>query len=256
MRSVKNTEILEILGDIFKMKSLLLLAVFVVLSTAAKLKDCGVCDKDACPKMNCLAGKTLDKCGCCEICYKMEGEGCDNTQEPTGYGDCGNGLMCSKIGDGHYCICETEEILCGEDGVTYNNLCEMWATEARTGKNLEKSKDGPCDPAAKIVTAPDFTRNYTGGSIVLSCEAVGNPTPAMAWLFTRVDGKSSPLPGDDERILIAARGGPGKFQVTGWLQIEGLKKEHEGDYTCVAKNSEKKVHAKARVKVEQLEAKK
>ena len=64
-----------------------------------------------------------------------------------------------------------------------------------------------------------------------------------------------PSTGDDERILIAARGGPGKFQVTGWLQIEGLKKEHEGDYTCVAKNSEKKVHAKARVKVEQLEAK-
>lgn len=55
--------------------------------------------------------------------------------------------------------------------------------------------------------------------------------------------------GDDQYMLTAARGGPGAFQITGWLQIEGLKKSHEGDYTCVAKNSESKDYAKARIKV-------
>lgn len=57
------------------------------------------------------------------------------------------------------------------------------------------------------------------------------------------------LLGDQENMLIATRGGPGKFQVTGWLQVEHLNKEQEGDYTCVAKNKHASVHAPARVLV-------
>jgi hypothetical protein len=32
------------------------------------------------------------------------------------------------------------------------------------------------------------------------------------------------------------RGGPEKYQITGWLQIVDLQKIHEGDYTCKAQN--------------------
>ncbi|XP_046341009.1 insulin-like growth factor-binding protein-related protein 1 [Haliotis rufescens] len=233
------------------MNSLWLVALLglVVVCNAGTLKGCGECDRSACPSVSCLAGKTQDECKCCEICLKMEGEECNHKLKPEGYGDCGTGLKCSKVDVGHYCLCETDEIICGKDGVTYNNVCQMFAAEARSGKKIQIKKSGPCEPGATIVTPPEFTRNYTGGSVVLSCEAVGNPTPNIAWLFTRVDGKSFSVPGDDQYMLTAARGGPGAFQITGWLQIEGLKKSHEGDYTCVAKNSESKDYAKARIKV-------
>ena len=45
------------------------------------------------------------------------------------------------------------------------------------------------------------------------------------------------------------RGGPEKWQVTGWLQIMDLQKEHEGDYTCVAQNEHGVDKATARVNV-------
>ena len=49
--------------------------------------------------------------------------------------------------------------------------------------------------AAKIMTPPEFTRNYTGGSVVLSCEAVGFPTPHVAWIYTRADNQTYSMPG-------------------------------------------------------------
>ena len=50
-------------------------------------------------------------------------------------------------------------------------------------------------------------------------------------------------------MVTSARGGPGKFMVTSWLQIEGLQKFHEGDYTCVAFNQHHTDRSKARIKV-------
>ena len=46
------------------------------------------------------------------------------------------------------------------------------------------------------------------------------------------------------------RGGPERFTITGWLQIMDVQKHHEGDYTCVAQNSQGMSRATARVKVE------
>lgn len=46
------------------------------------------------------------------------------------------------------------------------------------------------------------------------------------------------------------RGGPEKWQVTGWLQILDLHKEHEGDYTCVAQNKHGMAEESARINVE------
>ena len=45
------------------------------------------------------------------------------------------------------------------------------------------------------------------------------------------------------------RGGPEKWQVTGWLQIIDLQKEHEGDYMCIAQNDFGQAQASARVNV-------
>ena len=42
--------------------------------------------------------------------------------------------------------------------------------------------------------------------------------------------------GDDMAISIVSRGGPEKYQVTGWLQVDEASKHHEGYYICVAHN--------------------
>ena len=57
------------------------------------------------------------------------------------------------------------------------------------------------------------------------------------------------LLGDDLHISVNMRGGPEKWQVTGWLQIIDLQKQHEGDYTCVAQNEHGVDRATARVNV-------
>ena len=55
--------------------------------------------------------------------------------------------------------------------------------------------------------------------------------------------------GDDLHISVNMRGGPEKWQVTGWLQIIDLQKHHEGDYTCIAQNEHGVDRATARVNV-------
>ena len=55
--------------------------------------------------------------------------------------------------------------------------------------------------------------------------------------------------GDDDRVSVNMRGGPERWQVTGWLQIIDVKKDHEGDYTCLAQNEFGVVQQSARVNV-------
>jgi len=55
--------------------------------------------------------------------------------------------------------------------------------------------------------------------------------------------------GDDYHISVNMRGGPEKWQVTGWLQVVDLQKVHEGDYTCVAQNEHGVDRATARINV-------
>jgi len=115
--------------------------------------------------------------------------------------------------------------------------------------SLNVKASGPCEPGATIVTKPEYVRNHTDSNVVLQCEAMGKPSPSMIWMFTRADNKTFNLPGDDCKLVTSSRGGPGKFMVTSWLQIEGLQKHHEGDYTCMAFNTHHSDKAKARIKV-------
>ncbi|ESO82900.1 hypothetical protein LOTGIDRAFT_184700 [Lottia gigantea] len=215
---------------------------------------CNDCKKELCPKLSrseCLTGIVKDGCDCCDVCARMESQTCDLPETPYVNGKCGDGLSCEETEFGQVCVCEHDQIICGSNNVTYNNMCGLMADMRRAGlkSELEVKFVGPCDAGAKIVSSPMYTKNSTGGTVILSCEAVGNPTPHIAWLYTRADGETFSVPGDDEFTLTAARGGPGRYQITGWVQIEGLRKTHEGDYTCIVQNKYKKDTAKARVKV-------
>lgn len=225
-----------------------------VLAVAMAAKRCPVCDPEQCPTLNaanCLAGTTKDECQCCDVCAKLEGQACDSSvRDP-----CGDGLECKEAGSmGSICQCKFQEIMCGSDGRTYSNLCQLMAAAVREQRtnSLHVKSVGPCEPGARIVTMPEYVRNHTHTNVVLQCEAIGLPTPSMAWMFTRADNKTFNLPGDDNRMVTSGRGGPGKFMVTTWLQIEGLEKHHEGDYTCVAFNQHHTDKATARIKVVEL----
>ncbi len=61
--------------------------------------DCGICRKEECPPASdCRAGLVLDRCGCCNVCGRIEGEKCDNYTLPLQYKDrygfCGDNMAC------------------------------------------------------------------------------------------------------------------------------------------------------------------
>ncbi|KAH9499158.1 hypothetical protein Btru_004290 [Bulinus truncatus] len=230
---------------------LLTLSSVIFLVTADKCKEkCAHCP--AIERSECLAGMEKDhECGCCDVCSRFEGQKCDHKGAPFKHGQCGDGLECKSTPGGDLCQCQWDEIICGNDGVTYSNLCHLIAAAVRKNKQntLEVKSVGPCDPGAKIVSKPEYIKNATNDNVVLSCEAIGFPTPTIRWIVTRANGKTYDVPGDDNHIVIASRGGPGKYQVTGWMQIESLMKRHEGDYTCIATNEHNEDRAKARIKV-------
>ncbi|XP_038677726.1 serine protease HTRA1B [Scyliorhinus canicula] len=90
------------------------------------------CDVSGCPELpsDCRAGLVPDPCGCCRLCGAAEGESCG------GRGDearCGQELQCSvppalipaKRRIKGVCVCASSEPVCGSDGSTYHNLCQL-----------------------------------------------------------------------------------------------------------------------------------
>uniref|UniRef100_G1MSN5 Ovomucoid n=1 Tax=Meleagris gallopavo TaxID=9103 RepID=G1MSN5_MELGA len=179
--------------------------------------SCGKCDLALCsePK-DCLAGTVVDHCGCCSECGNVEGQICDLDQGNHFYGQCGDNLECRLDADEArfgevpepQCVCKSQESICGSDGKTYENICQFNKAYA-TKRNISMKHKGPCESAPVISMPPQDVQNFTGNDVIF---------------------------GYDAHISVQARGGPQKYGVTGWLQIQGLKKSDEGIYICHTKN--------------------
>ncbi|XP_010217069.1 PREDICTED: kazal-type serine protease inhibitor domain-containing protein 1-like [Tinamus guttatus] len=214
--------------------------------------SCGQCDPALCSEpTHCPAGTVLDRCGCCPECGDAEGPICDLDPGNHFYGQCGDNLECrldeASVGEvpEPQCVCKAQESVCGPDGKTYENICQFSKAHAARG-NVSVKHRGPCESAPVISVPPQDTQNFTGNDIIFGCEVSAYPLPHLEW---KKKGSKMFLPGDDAHISVQARGGPQKYGVTGWLQIQGLKKSDEGIYICHTRNKYGATYASARLKV-------
>uniref|UniRef100_A0A3Q3X8V0 Uncharacterized protein n=1 Tax=Mola mola TaxID=94237 RepID=A0A3Q3X8V0_MOLML len=212
------------------------------------------CEPDLCPEnRGCRAGLVLDSCGCCMECGNLEGQACDPGNRSVFYGLCGTGLRCQADpapagrggGEGdeeaEVCVCEEQEPVCGSDDVTYLNMCQF-REAAFSRPELRTKGRGPCKTVPVIKVPPLSQVNGTGSSLVFLCEVFAFPMALVEW---RKEGRDVVLPGDDPHISVQSRGGPLKFELTSWLQIEGAEPEDSGTYRCIAHNNLGSVSASA-----------
>ncbi|CAK6442819.1 unnamed protein product [Pipistrellus nathusii] len=71
----------------------------------------------------------------------------------------------------------------------------------------------------------------------------------MAAIEWRKDGLDVQLPGDGPHISVQFRGGPQRFEVTSWLQIQAVRPSDQGTDRCLARNALGQVEAPASLTV-------
>ncbi|KAJ3604344.1 hypothetical protein NHX12_029085 [Muraenolepis orangiensis] len=230
----------------------------------AAARRCEPCEPELCPvPLGCRAGVLPDACGCCQECGNLEGQACDPPLERSVayYGRCGSGLTCrvpdhrapgpegareqreeeeeeeeeeeGEMGDEPVCVCAEQEPVCASDGVTYMNTCQF--REANfSNPRLTLKERGPCKTVPVIKVAPQNQVRGSGSSLVFLCEVFAFPMAQVEWTK---EGLHDLLPGDDPHISVQSRGGPQRFELSSWLQIEGAERGDSGTYRCVARNN-------------------
>lgn len=107
------------------------------------------CDVSTCPSPSCPSGYVPDRCNCCLVCAQAEGEPCGRKDDL----ECGDGLECKpppgKLLAKSVCQCRYSRQVCGSDGKTYSNVCQLKATSRKALQQgrpgVSQSHKGPCE---------------------------------------------------------------------------------------------------------------
>lgn len=124
------------------------------------------CDVTSCPSPSCPGGYVPDRCNCCLVCALAEGEPCGRKDDLP----CGEGLECrhpagKRLSKG-VCQCKLSFEVCGSDGNTYINMCQLKAasrTALQQGQvSISQMQKGPCVTATgpSHVASPRYKFNF------------------------------------------------------------------------------------------------
>uniref|UniRef100_A0A8C8MD11 Serine protease HTRA3 n=1 Tax=Oncorhynchus tshawytscha TaxID=74940 RepID=A0A8C8MD11_ONCTS len=126
------------------------------------------CDVSTCPSPSCAMGYVPDRCNCCLVCAQGESDPCGRKDDLP----CGDGLECKhpagkRLAKG-FCQCKLGHKVCGSDGVTYGNVCQL---KAQSRKALQQGlpaitsvQKGPCEinnnKGTSHPTSPRYKFNF------------------------------------------------------------------------------------------------
>lgn len=123
-----------------------------VLAAQPELKCPTRCDVSTCPSPSCPSGYVPDRCNCCLVCAQGEGEACGRKDDLP----CGDGLECKhpagkRLAKG-VCRCKLSSEVCGSDGKTYGNVCQLKASSRKAlhqgQPGVSQVQRGPCESSS------------------------------------------------------------------------------------------------------------
>uniref|UniRef100_A0A8B9T008 HtrA serine peptidase 3 n=1 Tax=Anas platyrhynchos TaxID=8839 RepID=A0A8B9T008_ANAPL len=150
----------------------LLLSVLLVLTAspgsaelpAARAKCPTRCDVSKCPSPSCPSGYVPDRCNCCLICAAGEGDSCGRKEDPP----CGDSLDCrypmgKRFAKG-VCQCKLSAQVCGSDGRTYDNVCQLKAVSRKALQHglpaVAQVQKGACESGHLQSSSPRYKFNF------------------------------------------------------------------------------------------------
>ncbi|XP_026859608.2 serine protease HTRA3 [Electrophorus electricus] len=129
--------------------SVILLYVHAFVGAEPKSKCPARCDVSKCPSPSCPSGYVPDRCNCCLVCAQAEGDPCGRKDDLP----CGDGLECKhpagkRLSKG-VCKCRYSSKVCGSDGNTYGNICQLKAVSRKALQQglpgVTNVHKGPCE---------------------------------------------------------------------------------------------------------------
>lgn len=124
------------------------------------------CDVSKCPSPSCPSGYVPDRCNCCLVCAQGERDPCGRKDDLP----CGDGLECKhpagkRLSKG-YCQCKLGQKVCGSDGKTYGNICQLKATSRKALQqglpSIQQVQKGQCETnlGTSHPTSPRYKFNF------------------------------------------------------------------------------------------------
>ncbi|XP_054766663.2 insulin-like growth factor-binding protein 7 [Lytechinus pictus] len=137
------------------------------------------------------------------------------------------------------CVCKDSDMVCGSDGITYDNRCLMKKAGTESKTTITEVEPGMCKGAPKLAMPPSDVVLRSGDRALLRCQFVSEPMTKVYW--RRKGSLQQPaieafIPGDNARFVVHELGGPEKFMVTTILDILDVNLDDAAMYECRGSN--------------------